>query len=445
MMYIQEIVEVIIGLFFVFLLMSLATMSARESISGWFKWRSKMLEEAVIGLVSAQVQKPGFWPTLFGRIRQLFSGKKRAAKKAVEIPAIAGDFFSNPIITALHQPGSKPSYIPARQFAKAVIDETTRDIEARMLDTAENALLGFFQGLDKAIDEGTFDDLLKNVLRKVNQSKLMPESARAELLALANDSGRKKVSLEAQAKDFFEKHPETSPLLYLQLGIEALKLKGEQHLADSLRLIIKDAEISLTKEGDYLNAVLTKTENWFDYTMDRLEGWYKRRTGRIALVVGVLLALVLNVDTFQIATSLWKEPALRQAIVAQAEQVTPEQLKAEFGTEANITSQVRQFSDRLTDELQLPVGWHFQGDDGLCIPAPKVLVPKQWENYTFGILAGDGSCKSDFFALGIKLLGIFITGVAAAQNSSFWFDSLDKLINVRNAGKKPTSSTKQTA
>ena len=443
-MYIQEIVEVIIGLFFIFLLMSLATMSARETVSGWFKWRSKMLEEAIVGLVSEQVKKPEFWPTLFGNIRRLFSGRK-ARKSAPAPPAIARDFFANPIITALHQPGSKPSYIPGRQFAKAVIDETTREIEVKVLDAAEDALFGLFQGIDKALDEGKFEDLLKGVLRKVNQSKLVPEAARAELLALANDSGRKKASLEAQAKDFFQKYPNTSPVLYLHLGIEALKLKGEQHLADSLRLIVKDAEASLATDGDYLNTVLTKTENWFDHTMDRLEGWYKRRTGRIALVVGILLALVLNVDTFQVATALWKEPALRQTIVAQAEKVTPEQLESEFGASGDLTTQVRQFSDKLTDELQLPVGWRFRNEEGLCIPAPKIFVPEKWENYKFGILASDGSCRSDFFSLGIKVLGIFITGIAAAQNSSFWFDSLDKLINVRNAGKKPTSTTKETA
>ncbi len=433
-MYIQEIVEVVIGLFFVFLLMSLATMTARETISGWFKWRSSMLKDAIVGLVSEQVRKPGFWES----IRGMFS---RKGVQIVESGTVSG-FFSNPLITALHQPGGKPSYIPGRQFAKAVIDEVTREIETTLLDAAEDALQAVFKRIDSAIDQSQFNEILKNVLKRVNQSKLINETSRSELLDLIQDGGGSMISFETAAKAFFEKHPEASPAFQLQLGIEALKLKGEQHLANSLRHIIKDAEASFKHGEDYLNGVLTKTENWFDYTMDRLEGWYKRRTGRIALVVGLLLAFALNVDTFHIATSLWKEPALRQAIVAQAEQVKPEQLQAEFGAGSDITTQVRDFSNRLTDDLSLPVGWQFKGEDTLCIPAPKLLVPKAWENYTFGILTADGSCKRDLFTFGAKVFGIFLTGVAAAQNSSFWFDSLDKLINVRNAGKKPASSTK---
>ena len=51
-MYIQEIVEVAIGLIFVYMLMSFATMQARETISGWLKWRPKMLEGAITGMMS---------------------------------------------------------------------------------------------------------------------------------------------------------------------------------------------------------------------------------------------------------------------------------------------------------------------------------------------------------------------------------------------------------
>ncbi len=36
-----------------------------------------------------------------------------------------------------------------------------------------------------------------------------------------------------------------------------------------------------------------------------------------------------------------------------------------------------------------------------------------------------------------KLLGFSITGLASSQGSSFWFDILVKIINVRSAGKRP--------
>jgi hypothetical protein len=36
-----------------------------------------------------------------------------------------------------------------------------------------------------------------------------------------------------------------------------------------------------------------------------------------------------------------------------------------------------------------------------------------------------------------KLGGFLITGIASAQGSSFWFDILIKIVNIRSAGKKP--------
>jgi hypothetical protein len=36
-----------------------------------------------------------------------------------------------------------------------------------------------------------------------------------------------------------------------------------------------------------------------------------------------------------------------------------------------------------------------------------------------------------------KILGMAITGAAAAQGAPFWFDILKKLVNVRSAGIKP--------
>ena len=38
--------------------------------------------------------------------------------------------------------------------------------------------------------------------------------------------------------------------------------------------------------------------------MDRVTGWFKRNSQKLALGLGIALALVLNVDTVQIATQL---------------------------------------------------------------------------------------------------------------------------------------------
>ena len=51
-MYLQEIFEVAIGLVFVWLVLSTATMQVGEWIANFFKWRAKDLEKAIQRMLS---------------------------------------------------------------------------------------------------------------------------------------------------------------------------------------------------------------------------------------------------------------------------------------------------------------------------------------------------------------------------------------------------------
>lgn len=58
-----------------------------------------------------------------------------------------------------------------------------------------------------------------------------------------------------------------------------------------------------------------KVEGWFNDSMDRASGWYKHRAQNILLVIALLLTVLLNVDTIKLAQSLWTNPIERQATV----------------------------------------------------------------------------------------------------------------------------------
>ena len=62
---------------------------------------------------------------------------------------------------------------------------------------------------------------------------------------------------------------------------------------------------------------------WFDAAMDRVSGWYKRRSQIILFFIGLFAAGALNVDTIAVTRSLISDPALRQAVVAHAAARTP--------------------------------------------------------------------------------------------------------------------------
>ena len=58
---------------------------------------------------------------------------------------------------------------------------------------------------------------------------------------------------------------------------------------------------------------------WFDSAMDRVSGGYNRALKRISLLVGLVLVLVVNADTVNVAQSLWTNSALRLEMVQVAD------------------------------------------------------------------------------------------------------------------------------
>lgn len=59
-------------------------------------------------------------------------------------------------------------------------------------------------------------------------------------------------------------------------------------------------------------------EEWFDHTMERVSGWYKRSVQSTLLVIGLFIAITFNVDTLEIAEILSKDESARMAMVELA-------------------------------------------------------------------------------------------------------------------------------
>src|ERR1700690_4392009 len=52
-------------------------------------------------------------------------------------------------------------------------------------------------------------------------------------------------------------------------------------------------------------------ETWFNSSMDRVSGWYKRRTQLILFLMGLGIAVALNVNSVSLAGELWSHKAQR--------------------------------------------------------------------------------------------------------------------------------------
>jgi hypothetical protein len=198
-------------------------------------------------------------------------------------------------------------------------------------------------------------------------------------------------------------------LLGLQYTEE--NLQGAERTIQESIAAIQDPELKKTLTALYNSAqrdaekFRQSLERWYDDAMERVSGWYRRRVQKVLLVLSLLVALLLNADTLQIARGLWNDPSVRSSLVKQAEHQT--------NANPNAKQTKKEF-----DSLPVPLGWHWtnKSSDPQSFPF--------WRTF-------------DFFS---KLIGLLLTAAALTLGAPFWFDTLSKLARLRNSGAPPPAS-----
>jgi hypothetical protein len=170
-------------------------------------------------------------------------------------------------------------------------------------------------------------------------------------------------------------------------------------IRDVLLTNMTAAEGDLTRFRDHI-------ARWFDTYMDRIGGLYKRRLKVVTILVGFLLALLINADSISVAGTLWKDDALRQQIAVIGSQVAAQQQAC-------------------------------SSDQKDCVPA---LPPNEIAGYLERFPIGWPSNFWHTISVSgwvIKLLGIVFTALALSLGAPFWFDLLSRFVNIRGNGAKP--------
>ncbi len=194
--------------------------------------------------------------------------------------------------------------------------------------------------------------------------------------------------------------------------LSALKIDDTQAFAESIAKI-KDEEIKnrmlkiVSGVSDSFEEGMKYLENWFNATMERASGWYKRKVQVILLVLAIVVTGFLNADTIMISKYLLQDDAMRAAIVNLAEKVSEEPVSDD--TESSM-SKLKELQTGLQD-ITLPLGWSNKEND-----------IRNWPDTQGGIL--------------VKILGLLLTAFAVSLGAPFWFDILSKFVKVRQTGEK---------
>ena len=317
----SSILDVAIGMAFVYLLLALIASTIQEALSAIVQSRAANLEHGIRSLFSGGKMGDHYFVDLVykhGLIRGLYqdpkmdkpdtndpdaapSAPKRKPRPVLERLRKLLGITPSEITHDISDPFLLPSYIPARTFSIAMMDILNPDKQngKPALENIEQKLLELSKPVDgKPINKAT---------------------------------------------------------------------------AEAILSLLADAKIA-TNSAERFRANL---ENWYNDAMDRVSGWYKKYTQKILLIIGLALAIGFNVDSIRVARTLWFDHDARQGLTDAASaytKATPMLPRMSGQTDAQalaiqMQTTIQAFNNTSAKYL-MPVGWHHSWSDSMGLPDP---------------------------------------------------------------------------
>jgi hypothetical protein len=281
-------------------------------------------------------------------------------------------------------------------------------------------------------------------------------------------------SAEECARAFFA-HPDLKPLMNRgrlpsaieprRYAVTALKLFGEREAleADARRTIegLRDQALALVGPAaggateaeirraieriaggsasllDKLDLRVDALEREFNEAMDRVSGWYLRRTKVMLFLIGLFLAVGANVDILRYADRMVAEAAARERAATFAQLLGEDEARARIGalierpTEADggaaavapaieraLADELRALADGLT-ELGVPFGWECRD-----LSADAAVIER----------VGCGDDAGLALPAVTTVIGWLIIGMSVTLGAQFWFDLFQRMVRLRTAG-----------
>lgn len=360
--------DVAIGLVFIFLLFSVFLSTVLEAVSSLFTLRARSLEIAIAQLLQDQDAIPwgagGPAKGLFGlfdplrrlaeAIRVGLGGDPAALKAdrvdpahpehyeaptegpediAPAVPVRFADVYRHPLVSAV--PGKRPSYVSTENFASALL---------HTLASGANGTL---------------------------QSEI-------------------------------------------EHGIAALPL-GPMRTALATAFHEAEGDMAKLRQG---------VERWFDHAMDRLSGEYKRFSQAVTFLLALACAVAFNIDSIDLSERLYADSALRASITTMAIDYAAkhkdDQPAVQPGANADPDANLAAFKSRIAaagqarDELAKGLGLF------------KLAPPPVTDSWSAGIARSVANS-----------IGILVTALAGMLGAPFWFELLQRLVNLRGSGPRP--------
>lgn len=406
-----EILDVVIGLTFVYLLLSLLATAINEYLSAVVNLRGKELARGLGRLLDDLDEKDA--------VKRAFDGARE--KAGTTEATLTQQFYNHPLIRPLatrrgllfrrsDKKPRLPSYIPARTFAQALLDVLGVKEKDASLGALLSATAPATSGAGTTAPAATIPANLVNLANQDNLKNL------AKVLQILKRESPQDISEHVGDLEGWLENAILPPDAKVRL------LEG------------------LTASQTQLQKLHDSVEVWFNNSMDRVSGAYKRNIQGWLFMIGAAIALAANADTIDMWRRLSEDDKLREGMAARAiasmaslDSAVHPRTAAATGNPAAVDSARVAYTEARArlDSLELKLGW------------------TRHEAMRIGLMPIDTTFKGNKPAWALvnpsfwgKLLGLLLTAIALTLGAPFWFDVLNKVISIRSAGRSPMEKPK---
>lgn len=435
------ILDVALGLVFIYLLLSLLCTAVTEWIAQATRLRARTLKAGIEQLLA---------DTRFRRVTVAF--------------------YDHPLIAGLKHGERDPSYIPGPLFAKAFLAQTEKKLAAIGADLSAGSFLANIDRIFEKYDQIKMEIYRKGqivaqrvaeaeqVLEQLRQRErtLRKSGATAGEIATAEHQLSTGEDVAKNAKreqdDYARDYLGYAGTLEQKMG----QLEAEQvcyrHVAEVLRSFV-------TADGATVGELEAFLARWYEHAMGRVSGWYRRKVAMVALGAAAAAALLFNADTIGMARNIWLDNEVRDVIRRAADSTAGRCTPAEIRAGERPGCSIEELILTIDARRRLPLGWH-----GDAMPLARNFCPEgaalRHARDEGRRVAGDNTrpvaeraeaelrasraearltslCAPRAMDYLLWLFGIGLSIVALALFALIWFDVLRRFVTLRSSGNPP--------
>jgi len=414
----SPILEVLIGIFFIFSLLSILVTQINAIISQVLRLRSGYLMDTVKNLIHDPELTARFITHPLIKMVE-FKDVEGLEKWDVILPK---QELTKDQITQIVEAGrSGVDWLDPKNFSSVLLS---------LISVHEDKKL--FVVLDDIAAQMDNEQLRRDVRRKIN-SVVETGQGIDDLVAAINSlpaSAHKKALVDRLrdiSKEIGDKGLKTDINVSLMAGVEYIK---DQYLKNAINTILTTSKT--------LEEVEEKITKWFDDANYKSSEIFKRHMKWYSYLIGLLIAILINVDTIYIALKLWEDPVIRSAVIETYNNVDLNELQASFDeaeataeSTADVTAQgIFSTSEDAAGTLDLildsrvPIGWDYTDLSAVLASNPNDLRLRDSHNI-WNLIPGNN--PNWVWMFGLKIFGILATTLAVGQGAPFWFNILKQI------------------